>query len=233
MAIPDLTAIRDWCVGKFQPKGDYALTSSIPTATSQLANDSEYVDQTSLNLSLAGKANNAYSNSIVNGYDYETGTVSVGSNVGNTISNSIASHDNALNDIISGVISNKEKITNLGGFTPVIDETTGEITGYKTAIGGADTVFPFSSSVKKYSFTGSVFSTSGGTKSAEIDITSVPNYDSLTLDDMSVGATVCTVPSGGGFSAISAKYNHVSGIVTVSVTIRVGAQVSFFVDVYA
>lgn len=145
MAIPDLTAIRDWCVGKFQPKGDYALTSSIPTATSQLANDSEYVDQTSLNLSLAGKANNAYSNSIVNGYDYETGTVSVGSNVGNTISNSIASHDNALNDIISGVISNKEKITNLGGFTPVIDETTGEITGYKTAIGGADTVFPFSS----------------------------------------------------------------------------------------
>lgn len=33
---------------------------------------------------------------------------------------------------------------NLGGFTPVID-ATGEITGYKTTVGGADTVFPFSS----------------------------------------------------------------------------------------
>lgn len=31
---------------------------------------------------------------------------------------------------------------NLGGFTPIINET-GEITGYKTTIGGADTVFPF------------------------------------------------------------------------------------------
>lgn len=35
-------------------------------------------------------------------------------------------------------------LTNLGGFTPVIDETTGRITGYKTEIGGADSVFPFS-----------------------------------------------------------------------------------------
>ena len=33
---------------------------------------------------------------------------------------------------------------NLQGFTPVIDESTGKITGYKTTIGGADTVFPFS-----------------------------------------------------------------------------------------
>lgn len=30
------------------------------------------------------------------------------------------------------------------GFEPVIDENTGKITGYKTAVGGADTVFPFS-----------------------------------------------------------------------------------------
>lgn len=38
----------------------------------------------------------------------------------------------------------------LGGFTPVIDETTGKITGYTTKIGGADTVFPFSSGIKGY-----------------------------------------------------------------------------------
>lgn len=33
---------------------------------------------------------------------------------------------------------------NLQGFAPVLDET-GKITGYKTTLGGADTVFPFSS----------------------------------------------------------------------------------------
>ena len=36
----------------------------------------------------------------------------------------------------------------LQGFTPVINQTTGEMTGYKTTIGGADTVFPFNSGVK-------------------------------------------------------------------------------------
>lgn len=33
----------------------------------------------------------------------------------------------------------------MGGFVPIIDPTTGKITGYKTTVGGADTVFPFSS----------------------------------------------------------------------------------------
>ena len=36
-------------------------------------------------------------------------------------------------------------LTDLGGFKPVIDSSTGEITGYTTTIGGADTVFPFKS----------------------------------------------------------------------------------------
>lgn len=38
----------------------------------------------------------------------------------------------------------------MGGFTPVIDETTGRITGYKTEV-GADTVFPFSSGIPLFS----------------------------------------------------------------------------------
>ena len=38
---------------------------------------------------------------------------------------------------------------NLGGFTPIIDET-GKITGYKTSVGGADTVFPFNNSGRYY-----------------------------------------------------------------------------------
>lgn len=47
-------------------------------------------------------------------------------------------------------------LTDLGGFKPVIDETTGEITGYKTTIGGADTVFPFNTTGKGdvYAFSG-------------------------------------------------------------------------------
>ena len=37
-----------------------------------------------------------------------------------------------------------DSLSALGGFEPIIDTATGKITGYKTAIGGADTVFPFS-----------------------------------------------------------------------------------------
>lgn len=45
-----------------------------------------------------------------------------------------------------------DKIEALGGFIPVIDETTGKITGYKTRA-GADTVFPFKSVVHCGSYT--------------------------------------------------------------------------------
>lgn len=41
--IPDLVAIRDWCLSKFQPAGSYASITDIPTATSQLMNDSGYI----------------------------------------------------------------------------------------------------------------------------------------------------------------------------------------------
>lgn len=43
--IPDLAAIRDWCKSKFQPIGNYAAQSDIPTQTSQLANDSGYLTE--------------------------------------------------------------------------------------------------------------------------------------------------------------------------------------------
>lgn len=44
--------------------------------------------------------------------------------------------------------------SSLKGFEPVLDET-GKITGYKTEIGGADTVFPFSGA-KKVTISGTV-----------------------------------------------------------------------------
>lgn len=36
----------------------------------------------------------------------------------------------------------------LCGFQPIVDPSTGKITGYKTDVGGADTVFPFSNAKK-------------------------------------------------------------------------------------
>lgn len=41
--IPDLAVIRDWCKLKFQPIGNYAAQSDIPTQTSQLTNNSGYL----------------------------------------------------------------------------------------------------------------------------------------------------------------------------------------------
>lgn len=41
--IPDLPAVRDWCLSKFQPAGNYASASDIPTVTSKLTNDSGYI----------------------------------------------------------------------------------------------------------------------------------------------------------------------------------------------
>lgn len=41
-----------------------------------------------------------------------------------------------------------ESLAILGGFAPIIDKATGQITGYKTTIGGADTVFPFKTAQK-------------------------------------------------------------------------------------
>lgn len=38
-------AIRDWCRTKFQPIGDYAASSDIPTLTSQLTNDNGYITE--------------------------------------------------------------------------------------------------------------------------------------------------------------------------------------------
>lgn len=48
-----------------------------------------------------------------------------------------AAYGKTLTDQITGLYSD------LGGFEPIIDEI-GKITGYKTTVGGADTVFPFS-----------------------------------------------------------------------------------------
>lgn len=62
----------------------------------------------------------------------------------NGITSSLASTATDIAASASTVNTLNNNLSKLGGFTPVIDETTGKITGYKTAAGGADTVFPFS-----------------------------------------------------------------------------------------
>ena len=63
------------------------------------------------------------------------------------VNEQLADHTNA---IAANTNAISEQNKNLGGFTPVIDET-GKITGYKTSVGGADTVFPFSSGIPLFS----------------------------------------------------------------------------------
>lgn len=57
--------------------------------------------------------------------------------IASSILNKLVKKTDQLSEDVSKINSD------LCGFTPVIDET-GKITGYKTTVGGADTVFPFS-----------------------------------------------------------------------------------------
>ena len=59
----------------------------------------------------------------------------------------------------------------IGGFTPVIDENTGEITGYTTTIGGADTVFPFKKCTGNFSIKHSYMCQNDINKSTSISVT--------------------------------------------------------------
>jgi len=61
--IPNLEAIRDWCKSMFQPLGNYAAPSDIPTQTSQLANDSEFITSEADNLANYYKKSETYNRS--------------------------------------------------------------------------------------------------------------------------------------------------------------------------
>ena len=75
--------------------------------------------------------------------------------------------------------------TNLGGFTPVIDET-GRITGYKTTA-GADTVFPFKGVLQGVKMLGNVDLIAVGTKNSVNVSELYPNiYKNLTVENFIV-----------------------------------------------
>ena len=87
---------------------------------------------------------------------------------------------------IAGALPLKELNNNLGGFTPIMDET-GKITGYKTKIGGADTVFPFSD--KKLTLLGTFV----GNQTIDISQYYDGDLTSLTEDNFVVNVTNYTI----------------------------------------
>lgn len=107
----------------------------------------------------------------------------------------------------------------LGGFTPIIDESTGKITGYKTEV-GADTVFPFSSELE---LIGSV--SGNGT----IDCSNkISDYNSLTSENfiivfksMTVRSVFYRIGTGESYDTssninVSKNYDQSTGKLSIS-----------------
>lgn len=98
-----------------------------------------------------------------------------------------------------------EELDKLKGFTPIVD-STGKITGYKTKIGGADTVFPFSSGNAIYLGTGSSF-----------DIKAIyPDWANLTVDNFTYGCKTVTAISYSNGKTATAGNISVSRNVTAN-----------------
>ncbi len=116
---------------------------------------------------------------------------------------------------------------NLGGFTPIIDET-GRITGYKTTV-GADTVFPFRSILQNVKMLGNVDLISTGlnttvnvaemypdlyTQFTEENFIIVPDNASITKTDSTGQIAVWrSLPTKGSYSnKLTKSYNSTTGI---------------------
>ena len=99
-----------------------------------------------------------------------------------------------------------ELYNNLQGFTPVIDPTTGKITGYKTTLGGADTVFPFPSGKEKLHIL------TGTTASGEVTIPK--NLELVCIEYSSPVASVSSQAANYSHNvscACSASYDPTTG----------------------
>lgn len=131
----------------------------IPTKVSQLTNDSGYktTDTTYTNFVKSGSGAKAGlvpappTTAGTSKYLREDGTWQVTPAAVTPVNNLLATTAGSPLDAVQGKVLN-DKIdgvnSSLKGFEPILDDT-GKITGYKTEIGGADTVFPFSGSAIK------------------------------------------------------------------------------------
>lgn len=109
-----------------------------------------------------------------------------------------------------------DEFDTLKGFEPILD-STGKIIGYKTDIGGADTVFPFSTGDSIYLGTNS-----------PVDVSVIySGYHNLTASDFVIGAKSsfaslqANSPASGNYYKtlnfnVSHSYNPETGILTFS-----------------
>lgn len=105
---------------------------------------------------------------------------------------------------------------NLKGFEPILD-STGKITGYKTALGGADTVFPFSGNYTlKFRLTINTKGYwTGVSQSKSADITAKISDGNCTFSPASVTTDwfLSTENTGGN------KYNEIHKYIGYSITL--------------
>ena len=111
-------------------------------------------------------------------------------------------------------------------------DESGKITGYKTKIGGADTVFPFKKGSVKKIVSSMLTYTSGNTYTFTHDISSeYSEYNKLTVNDIiggiysvSAGSTSNLTRKGSASNVIVRGYNNSTGIITATVEIGTGSN---------
>lgn len=108
-------------------------------------------------------------------------------------------------------------LNDLGGFKPIIDETTGKITGYKTTLGGADTVFPFSSGANgiltiDYAFSMAMSTNDGGVGSGSGKITVTITDGTITNHTITGSGSAMTVGGRSNTYGCSASNFRITGI---------------------
>ena len=111
----------------------------------------------------------------------------------------------------------------MGGFHPIIDPETGKITGYKTAVGGADTVFPFNSRITKTRLNRYywIHTDNSGIQTFQVSAADLPDYMDLTLSNFGVEENGFGYAYTAGFvtnkTAWISDYDPTTGLITVSV----------------
>ena len=201
-------------------RGDSATITSTPITDGQILFDTSgngkmYLDNGTTRLAMGGSvtidstlsktSTNAVQNKAVTG------------NILNSLAEvSAATQQNT----IAGALALKEvnsSLNDLGGFKPIIDETTGKITGYKTTLGGADTVFPFSSGANgiltiDYAFSMAMSTNDGGVGSGSGKITVTITDGTITNHTITGSGSAMTVGGRSNTYGCSASNFRITGI---------------------
>ena len=180
----------------------------IPTKVSQLTNDSGYktTDTTYTNFVKSGSGAKAGlvpappTTAGTSKYLREDGTWQAAPAAVTPVNNLLATTAGSPLDAVQGKVLN-DKIdgvnSSLKGFEPILDDT-GKITGYKTEIGGADTVFPFNGNKqsKTVSFTTTSSDKNNGYKNVVVTFDDLIKVQSYTIDNFVDNFRIASIING-------------------------------------